>query len=210
MKRLHYILFFLLIMASTFSCKKEDEKDTHISGKVIDGSTGASISNATILLKDDTEGTDLATITSDVNGNYNFDIPGEHSSLSMKVTYSDFYSSPWGTDFRLSLDETFEKRNFNLDIYPPAYAKLIATKTETIYDFINFIYAEHTPSGSAGITVSNSTPIAFSYKKMKGGFTTSFSYDIHKYITGSPTTYSSGVTNIFCTPRDTTDFYFTY
>lgn len=210
MKFVKHILFFVIVATLSFSCKKEDKKNTHVDGKVIDGSTGVNVSNATIVLRDDNEGVELATVTSDANGNYSFDISEEHSSLSMKVTYTDFYTSPWGTDFRLSLDETFEKRNFNLDIYPPAYAKLIAVKTDTIYDFVNFIYVEHTLSGSAGITVSNSMPTAFTYKKMKGGYTTSFSYNIHKYLTGSPTLYSSGVANVFCTPRDTTNLYLTY
>jgi hypothetical protein len=195
---------------ATFSCKKEDEKNTHLDGKVVDGSTGVSISNAIIILRDDNEGLEIGTTTSDSNGNYNFDIKGEHSALSMKVTYTDFYTSPFGKDFQLSLDNTFEKRNFNLDIYPPAYVKLIAVKTDTVYDFVTFIYSENTMSGSAGITVYNSMPTNFSYKKMKGGYTTAFSYNIQKFLTGNPTEYASGAANIYCTPRDTTDFYLTY
>ena len=109
-------MFFVVVTTLSFSCKKEDKKNTHISGKVIDGSTGANVSNATIVLRDDNEGVEIASVLSDVNGNYSFDILGEHSSLSMKVTYTDFYTSPLGTDFRLTLDETFEKRNFNLVI----------------------------------------------------------------------------------------------
>ena len=207
-----HILFFLVVTTLTFSCKKEDKKNTHVDGKVTDGSSGANISNATIVLRDDNEGVELATTTSDANGNYSFDISGEHSSLSMKVTYTDFYTSPWGTDFRLSLDETFEKRNFTLEIYPTAYAKLIVIKNETIYDNVTFIYFEHTPSGYAGISVSNSSTTSYSYKLVKGGLITSLGYTIRKQIYGPPylSIDSSASASTFCSPGDTTNLYLTY
>lgn len=216
MKRLHYILFFLLILTGISSCKKDpDYYHIRISGKVIDAKTSLAVAGAELhRLYYSTFGlsySDTYTIA-DANGDYAFyadtDGNGDFTFVVVKPGYNAYAGC---IDFHLRSKEDIS--NINPIIYPDTYISFVITKTTaTDSSIIVKLHDQYPVNLSKTITnITSPDTLTIVASSAKNNV---IKLNISRYYsnppTGSPYSQTEFEYNIYPTLSDTTFYPVSY
>lgn len=119
-------LFAILALLTTNSCKKKD-LSYQIKGRIYDYSLNAPLAGAQIVIKatstNNLTGATLATLTTDANGNYSYELKREkYQSVIISVTKDQYFSDGATSTLEdLSLDKDNE---FNFGMYAKSWVRL--------------------------------------------------------------------------------------
>lgn len=215
MKRVHYILFFLLVLTGISSCKKDpDNYHIRISGKVIDAKTGLPVSFASIHRYYDVFGPSLSDEYTQTDGAGNFSFYGDTDSegkFTFVIRKYPGYNA-YAPGLFYSLSSKTDVSNLNIPLHPDTYISFVITKT-TIADSSILITHYNEYPVLASQTVSNmSSPDTLTIlgSAAKNNL---IKLNIKRYNTNPPTSpYSETLVdyNIYPTSSDTTYYSVSY
>ena len=189
MKRLHYIVFFFLILTGISSCKKDsDYYHIRISGKVIDAKTNLPVVDAGIHRYYNVFGPSLAeayTVT-DGNGNFSFygdtDVDGNFTFVVRKYPGYNAYAP--GLFYKMNSKTDIS--NLNIQLYPDTYISFIITKTTIADSSILVTYYNEYPVNISKTVSNSSSPDTLTIlgSALKNNL---FKFNVRRYNTNPPT-----------------------